>query len=44
MRQLFGITDWMDMRLSKGQVLMMNRQTCFSAVHGVAKSQPQRSY
>ena len=44
MRQLFDIIDWMDIRLSKLQELVMDRETWLSTVHGVAKSQPQQSY
>ena len=37
-RRLDGTTDLMDMNLSKFRELVMDREACHAAVHGVTKS------
>ena len=43
MRWLGGITDSMDMSLSKLQELVKDRDTCCTVVHGLRKSRTQLS-
>ena len=39
MRWFVGITDFMDMSLRRFQEFVMDREACYAADHGVAKSQ-----
>jgi len=38
-----GITDLMDVSLSQLQKMVMDREACRAAIHGVAKSRTQLS-
>ena len=43
LRWLDGITDPMDMNLSKLREIMKDREVCHAAIHGVTKNQTRLS-
>ena len=43
MRWLTGITDWMDMSMSKVRELLMDRESWHATDHGILKSQTRLS-
>ena len=43
MRWLDGITDWMDMNVSKLRELVMDREAWHAVIHGVTKIQTRLS-
>ena len=43
MKWMDGITDLMDVSLSQLQKMVMDREACRAAIHGVAKSRTQLS-
>ena len=43
MRWFDGITDTMDMSLGKFQELVMDREACYTAVHGITKNRTRLS-
>ena len=42
MRWLDGITDFLDVSLNELQELVMDREACYAAIHGVAKSRTEQ--